>query len=133
MPRRHSKSPDQGQDSMFPDLPSTDAVVRTEHGRHSKAVETAIEAARKDQALVDADEAALSLVRAGAWALDTFEAQNKPYGPSKLLGPVLDALKELRMTPETRASAQSDTLEELLRELATPDAAATVRDEARPE
>ncbi|MFC9897669.1 hypothetical protein ACFVMC_28605 [Nocardia sp. NPDC127579] len=120
---------------MFPELPNTDAVVRTAPGRHAAAVEKAITAARADQTLIDADEAALTLVRAGAWALDVFEAQNKPYGPSKLLGPVLDALKELRMTPETRAVAQHDTLEELLRELATPspDAPAPVRDAAQPE
>ncbi|MGW0247932.1 hypothetical protein ACWDYH_14990 [Nocardia goodfellowii] len=133
MPRRHSKSPEHEQDSMFPELPNTDAVLRTQSGRHAAAVERAIAAARADQALIDADEAALTLVRAGAWALDVFEAQNKPYGPSKLLGPVLDALKELRMTPETRAVAQHDTLEELLRELATPDTAAPVRDSAQSE
>ncbi|MBF6483853.1 hypothetical protein IU431_06735 [Nocardia otitidiscaviarum] len=79
--------------------------------------------------MTERDDAALVLVRAGAWALDCFEAQNKPYGPAKLLGPILDALKELRMTPETRAAAQTDALEELLRDLANP-AAAPVRDEA---
>ncbi|WP_069160073.1 hypothetical protein [Nocardia altamirensis] len=121
---------------MFTELPATDVVVRTEPGRHAKAVQVAIDAARRDQALCDADEAALTLIRSGAWALDSFESQNKPYGPSKLLGPVLDALKELRMTPATRAAAQTDTLEELLRDLATPataDTTAPVRDTPRPE
>lgn len=110
---------------MFPDMPAN-AVVRTTAGRHAKAVETAIAAERKDGALTDGDEAALSLVRAGAWALDCFEAQNKPYGPAKLLDPILAALKELRMTPETRAAGSADRMEEFLRELANP--TPTVRD-----
>lgn len=120
MPRRPSNAPEDGQESMFEDLPTPDAVVRTDRGRHSKAVETAIAAAKGDDVLGAADEAALSLVRAGAWALDTFEAQNKPYGPAKLVNPILDALKELRMTPETRAVAQDDEMSRLLRELAEP-------------
>ncbi len=128
MPRRHTKAPEHGQDSMFPELPNA-AVVRTEPGRHCAAVERAIAAEVGDGTLTERDDAALVLVRAGAWALDCFEAQNKPYGPAKLLGPILDALKELRMTPETRAAAQTDALEELLRDLANP-AAAPVRDEA---
>ncbi|WP_228781489.1 hypothetical protein [Nocardia cyriacigeorgica] len=108
------------------------AVIRTEPGRHSAAVERAISAERADGTLTDRDDAALALVRAGAWALDCFEAQNKPYGPAKLVNPILDALKELRMTPETRAAAQTDALEELLRDLATP-APAPVRHTAQSE
>ncbi|MFC4127396.1 hypothetical protein [Nocardia rhizosphaerae] len=132
MPRRHSRDPEQGQESLLPEMPAN-AVVRTRPGRHSEAVERAIDAERNDGTLDDRDDAALSLVRAGAWALDALEAQNKPYGPSKLINPILDALKELRMTPETRATAQDDQVQELLRELATPDPAAPVRDTARPE
>lgn len=122
MPKRADSAPDAGQTDMFPDLAGDGAVVRTARGRHAKAVEQAITAARSDELLGDADEAALALVRAGAWALDTFEAQNKPYGPSKIINPILDALKELRMTPETRAVAQDDTVSMLLRELAEPGA-----------
>lgn len=124
MPRRDSNAPEQGQESMFPELPNDDAVIRTPEGRHSAAVERAIKAERDRQALTDADDAALALVRAGAWALDTFEAQNKPYGPAKLTNPILDVLVQLRMTPETRAAADNGAIEELLRDLANPTGAA---------
>ncbi|WP_330182814.1 hypothetical protein OHB26_03625 [Nocardia sp. NBC_01503] len=130
MPRRPSRAPEDGQASLLPDLPDDQAVIRPAPGRHSAAAESAISAEIADGTLTERDAATLALVRAGMWALDTFEAQNKPYGPAKIVNPILDALKELRMTPETRAAAQTDALQELLRELATPDTAAPIRDEA---
>lgn len=58
---------------------------------------------------------------AGAWALDSFEAQNKPYGPSKIIDPILNALRAAQMTPDTRLDDGTDTLSELLREISAPD------------
>lgn len=123
MPRPDPRAPGDDQESMFPEVPRTRAIVR---GRHSIAVDKAIAARREKDALTDEDEAALTIVRSGAWALDQFEQSNKPYGPAKLADPMLNALNSLHMTPESRriAEAAGDKataeLTEFLRDLATP-------------
>ncbi|MCQ4120415.1 hypothetical protein [Rhodococcus tibetensis] len=91
-------------------------------GRHSEAVERALAAAERRHMVEDVDEALLVAVRAGAWALDTFEAENKPYGPSKLLTPYIEALREARLTPDSRATETDDNLKGLLDALGTPTA-----------
>lgn len=120
MPRPDPKAPGPGQDELFDVVQRS---KRTVYGRHSAATEKAISARRAIDAVTDADEAALAAIRAAAWALDEFEASGKPYGPAKLLDPLMSALDKLGMTPQSRAAmdqAQDDTLTELLADLGRP-------------
>lgn len=117
MPRPDPRAPGDGQESMFDAVP----VERPGHvlrGRHSAAVDAALDAAREADLIGDVDAALATFVRSAAWAVDAFEAQNKPYGPAKLLQPVTDALRELRMTPDARQTETDDKIKELLHELA---------------
>lgn len=91
-------------------------------GRHSQATARAIAAAQAAELISDVDEAATTLLRAGAWALDAFEAQNKPYGPSKLMQGMNETLRELHMTPEARQDDTDDAMGELLAQMAGMDA-----------
>lgn len=120
MPRPDPKRPREGQDALF-DTVAVQLPDKVLRGRHSEAVDRAIAAAAAQGAVDDVDDALLTVVRAGAWALDAFEAQNKPYGPSKILDPMVAALREARMTPDSRVAATDDSIKELLSELATPD------------
>lgn len=67
-------------------------------------------------------EALQTVVRSCGWALDCFEAQNKPYGPAKLVPAAVEALRELKLTP----AAQADETDEKLRELLDDIGRATV-------
>ena len=62
-----------------------------------------------------------STLMAGAWALDAFEAQNKPYGPTKLIDQLVAALREARLTPDSRGDATDDAIQELLADLGAAD------------
>ena len=132
MPRPDPRAPGTGQAELFGAAPIAGPV----DGRHSKAVDRAFSAAAAADLLRPEDEALVTLVRSAAWSLDAFEAQNKPYGPSKLLQPVTEALRELRLTPDSRATETDDSLKELLNDLGgttTDDAAAEVHDPSRSE
>ncbi|WP_280383349.1 hypothetical protein [Nocardia wallacei] len=131
MPRRDPRAPELGQTAMFAELPQ----LTNAPGRHSTDTDRALRAA----GLAESDLAAATLARAGAWALDQFEAQNKPYGPSKTIPAVLDALRALHLTPDSQPEENIDGFDALIRELAANDDAAdhdsadaspAVRDEA---
>lgn len=123
MPRPDPRAPRDGQESMFEALPTSQPgqVLR---GRHSAAVDAALAAARDAELIGAPDDALATFVRSAAWAVDAFEAQNKPYGPAKLLQPVTDALRELRMTPDSRQTETDDSIKDLLHELAQADSGA---------
>lgn len=120
MPRPDPRAPGRGQLGLFEDeaVKKPSQVLR---GRHSQAMDRALQSGRAQGALADVDEGLETLLRAGAWALDAFEAQNKPYGPSKVLDPMLAALREAHLTPDSRAAATDDAVTELLKELAADD------------
>lgn len=125
MPRPDPRSPGEGQADLFGAAPVASPI----DGRHSQAVSRAMDAAASAQLIRPEDEAMVTVVRSAAWALDAFEKQNKPYGPSKLLPAVTEALRELRMTPDSRQTETDTKLMELLDGLADPtpgDAAAPV-------
>lgn len=90
-------------------------------GRHSKAIDDALTAARAAHLVEAIDGAAASAARHAFWAMDSFEAENKPYGPSKLLPAVTELLRELRMTPDARQSDMDDSLKDLINELSDTD------------
>lgn len=122
MPRPDPKAPGQDQGALFA---AETALPRHRHGRHSEAIEKALTAERNADRLGDSDEAAATLLRAVGWALDRFESENKPYGPAKLLPAGAEILRELRMTPDSRADATDNEMEVLLDALGTPTDAAT--------
>lgn len=126
MPRPDPRAPGESQGELFD---AVDAGAAPRHGRHSEAIERALKAERDADRLTDSDEAAAALIRAGGWALDRFEAENKPYGPAKLVPALTEVLRELRMTPDSRADATDSEMEVLINALGTPaDAAAPVHD-----
>ena len=124
MPRPDPRAPGEGQADLFGAPP----VAGPDHGRHSAAVDRAMNAAADSDLIKPEDEALVTLVRAAAWSLDAFEKQNKPYGSSKLLPAVTEALRELRLTPDSRATETDDSLKELLSGLGAVDAPAEVHD-----
>lgn len=118
MPRPDRNAPKAGQDELF-QLGTTPAS--RDHGRHSLAFIRAITAATERGMLEDVDEAVASLALAGAWALDSFEQQNKPYGPSKIVGELRDTLAAMGMTPEARNSATEANIGDLVARLEAMD------------
>lgn len=117
MPRPDPRAPKAGQESMFEDLPAKQPG-RVLRGRHSIAVDDALDAAFDAGVVAEMDNALATFVRSAAWAVDAFEASNLPYGPAKLLQPVTEALRELHMTPDARGSDTDDEIRGLLHELA---------------
>lgn len=120
MPRPDPSRPRKGQESLFEDLPVSmpDKVLR---GRHGVAMDQALDAARDRGAIDDLDGGLATVLRAGATALDMLEAQNRPYGPAKLIDPMVNALREARMTPESRGGETDDSIKELLADMARID------------
>lgn len=120
MPRPNPKDPKEGQ----LDLIEREAVKRAGEilrGRHSIAVDAALAAAAEQGYTDEVDKALLTTIRAGAWALDVFEAQNKPYGPAKTIEPMLAAIREAGLTPEVRAAHTNDNVDVLLENLMAAD------------
>lgn len=119
MPRPDPNRPRAGQESLFEReaVQEPDMILR---GRHSEAMDRALNAARQSDAVDDVDDGLATVLRAGAWSLDAFEKQNKPYGPTKIIDQMVVALREAHMTPDSRAQATDDNIKELLHGLGTP-------------
>ena len=124
MPRPDPNRPREGQLHLFEDTPykMRDKLLR---GRHSDAMDTAIQAAEARDLVDDIDKGLLTVLRSGAWALDSLEASSHHYGTAKLIGPMIEALREARMTPESRQVASDDAVAALLEELNDDDATAS--------
>ena len=93
--------------------------IRT--GRHTESMNKALDAARVADMVDDIDDGLATVLRAGAWALDEMEATGSQYGPAKVIGPMIEALREAHMTPDSRQMAADDAVTELLREFAEDD------------
>ena len=116
MSRPDPRAPGEGQIDLFESVPlkRPNKLVR---GRHSEAMDTAISAARSRDLVDDVDKGLLTVLRSGAWALDSLEASEHHYGTAKLIVPMVEALREARMTPESRQMAADDAVASLLQEL----------------
>lgn len=116
MPRPDPKRPREGQLGLFEKqaIKEPDMVLR---GRHSEAMDRALAAAQDQDAIAEIDEGLQTVLRAGAWSLDSFEAQNKPYGPTKIIDQLVGALREARMTPDSRDVATDDEIKDILNAL----------------
>lgn len=125
MPRPDPKAPGPGQGDMFAD---DDAVPKftvnsgaQEHrGRISTEIDAAFAAAQEQELVREEHRALMAVVRHGGWAMDNFEATNKPYGASKLIPGMTEALRELNLTPAAQADAVDDSLKDLLNGIAQP-------------
>lgn len=90
-------------------------------GRHTESMNKALDAARAADMVDDIDDGLATMLRAGAWALDEMEATGSQYGPAKIISPMIEALREAHMTPDSRQMAADDAVTELLREFAEDD------------
>lgn len=120
MPRQNPYAPRDGQAALF-DPPTTKDTQRTDGGRHSRAMAGAITAARDREILDDVDGGIATVLMAGAWAFDSFEAQNKPYGPTKVIQQMTEALTAAHMTPDSRDTGIDDATRELVAALSEAD------------
>lgn len=118
MPRQDPHRPREGQEALFAEPPASKDAVRLDTGRHTAAFRSSIAAAYEAGHLDAIDGALASSLIAAAWSLDSFEAQNKPYGSSKLLTPIVEALREARMTPDSRQTETEDHIATLVADLA---------------
>lgn len=122
MPRPDPRTPRTGQAGLFDVEATADAregeVLR---GRHSDAMDRAIAAAQDAEIVAEADEGLTTLLRAGAWALDSMEKSRHHYGPSKLIPALTEALRDAHMTPESRSTGTDDAIAELVADLAKMD------------
>lgn len=121
MPRLDPRRPRAGQQELF-EPPTTKESMDIDGGRHSRAMATALETARTSDLIDPVDEGLATVLMSGAWALDKFEAQGQSYGPSKTIQPMVEALREARMTPDARQTTTDDNIQELVRDLAAADA-----------
>lgn len=120
MPRPDPRRPREGQQPLFAP-PTTSDDMRLNAGRHQLAFNESLNAAFDSGYMGKEDGALASALMNAAWAMDAFEAQNKPYGPTKLLDQVVAALREAKMTPDARGDSTDDDLRELLAGLGAPD------------
>lgn len=118
MPRQDPHAPKAGQAPLF-DPPTSKDSQRSDGGRHTRAMAGAIGAARAGGFIDAIDDGLATVLLHGAWSLDTFEAQNKPYGGGKTIPAIVEALREARMTPESRQTETEDRIADLVAELGT--------------
>lgn len=116
MPRPDPRRPQAGQEPLFPP-PTTKDDIRLNTGRHQLAFNEALNHAYDQGHIADVDGALASALMASAWSLDAFEAQNKPYGSTKLLSQIVEALREAHMTPDSRGTDTDDKIAALVAEL----------------
>ncbi|AEX42486.1 hypothetical protein [Corynebacterium diphtheriae] len=120
MPRPDPKRPREGQIGLF-ESEAVQEPGKVLRGRHSDAMDRSIAAAKAADLVDEIDDGILTVLRSGAWALDALESQNKPYGPAKLIDPLINALREARLTPDSRAVATDDAINQLMTELTSDD------------
>lgn len=119
MPRPDPTAPKAGQDALFDavELLAERRAGQVLRGRHSIAMDTAIDAARSAEVIGDIDAGITTVLRAGAWALDSMEASTHHYGPAKLIPAITEALRDAHMTPESRKTETDTAIHDLLTEL----------------
>ena len=123
MPRPDPTAPKAGQAALFEPI---DAVADARagqvlRGRHSVAMDSALTAAREAEVVGDLDEGMATILRAGAWALDSMERSNHHYGPAKLIPALTEALRDMHMTPDSRTTDTDSAIVELLEDMAKAD------------
>lgn len=123
MPRPDPTAPKAGQAALFEPIEAVaDARAgQVLRGRHSVAMDSALTAARAAEVVGDLDEGMATILRAGAWALDSMERSNHHYGPAKLIPALTEALRDMHMTPDSRTTDTDSAIVELLEDMAKAD------------
>ena len=88
-------------------------------------MDNALVAAAAGEVVADIDGGLATVLRAGAWALDSMERSNHHYGPAKLIPALTEALREAHMTPDARQTDTDAAIHELLADLASADTTST--------
>ena len=101
----------------------TDAVTGPAGtGRHAQATDRAVKAAYADGTLDPTSEAVVTVLRSLAWSLDEAEHRHMPYAPAKTATAALELLREMHMTPHSRAdlASEADELADMFALLSAP-------------
>ena len=133
MPRPDPNAPKAGQLGMELGVTEQTGERRAGEvlrGRHSKVIDNAISEAFDAGILTSVDGGVAAALRLGFWAGDSFETNNMPYGPAKLLPALTEALREAHMTPDSRQTDVDGEIAALLTDLATVDTEAPDHDDA---
>lgn len=75
--------------------PETMHYNKRTHGEYVRALRRTVEARESAGTLEAVDSATIALAVAGMRALEGHEARGETYGPSKLLGPMVEVLRDL--------------------------------------
>ncbi len=75
--------------------PATKHYNKTTHGEYVRALRRTVEARQAAGTLEAVDSATIALAVAGMRALEGHEARGETYGPSKILGPLAEVLRDL--------------------------------------
>jgi len=99
--------------------PATTHYNKVTHGEYVRALKRTVDARVAAGTLEAVDSATIALAVAGMRALEGHEARGETYGPSKILGPLADVLKELAPTDD--GGSTSSEFDRLLVALGTND------------
>lgn len=117
--RPAKSAPGEGQTSMFADDEfrkfTVNRAAQDHRGRISTETDAALDAAKSEDLIRPEHGALVAIVRHAAWAMDNFEATNKPYGAAKLIPGATEALRELKLTPAAQADETGENIDALMR------------------
>lgn len=85
--------------------PATLHYNKRTHGEYVRALRRTIEARAEAGTLEPVDSATIALAVAGMRALEGHEARGETYGPSKILGPLAEVLRDLAPVDDGGATA----------------------------
>lgn len=75
--------------------PATKHYNKVTHGEYVRALKRTVDARQAAGTLEAVDSATIALAVAGMRALEGHEARGETYGPSKILGPLAEVLRDL--------------------------------------
>lgn len=99
--------------------PETLHFNKRTHGEYVQALRRTVEARQSAGTLEAADSATIALAVAGMRALEGHEARGETYGPSKILGPLAEVLRDL--APPDADGTPTSEFDRLLEALAHND------------
>lgn len=122
MPRPDPRAPQEGQESLFAEAIPRARPGQLVRGRHSTAVDGALDAARAAELIRPEHEGLATFVRHAAWTADMIEHQQRPTAKASatLVSAVSEAVRELGLTPAAAADETNEALLSLLDQIATP-------------
>ena len=114
---------------QFDTSPETMHYNKRTHGEYVRALRRTVEERERDGTLKVSDSATIALAVAGMRALEGHEARGETYGPSKILGPLVEVLRDL--APAAEDGTPTSEFDRLLEALASNDEDEGTADHAR--